>query len=64
MVKINGELKNVDGMKITEYLATTNYNKQRIAVECNGKIVPKKEYDVYVFKDGDSVEIVGFVGGG
>ena len=64
MVKINGELKEVAGMTITEYLATTTYNKQRIAVECNGEIIFKKDYDVYVFKDGDSIEIVGFVGGG
>ena len=64
MVKINGELKDVAGMTITEYLATTTYNKQRIAVECNGEIIFKKDYDVYVFKDGDSIEIVGFVGGG
>ena len=64
MVKINGEEKNVAGMTVTEYLATTNYNPKRIAVECNGDIVPKSQYDITVLQDGDSVEVVSFVGGG
>lgn len=64
MVKINGEEKNVAGMTVTEYLATTNYNPKRIAVERNGDIVPRSQYDNTVFQDGDSVEVVSFVGGG
>lgn len=64
MVKINGEKLDIDGKTIEKYLATTNYNPNRIAVECNGKIVPKTQYDETILKDGDSVEIVHFVGGG
>ena len=64
MVKINAEEKNVAGMTVTEYLATTNYNPIRIAVECNGDIVPKSQYDNTILQDGDSVELVSFVGGG
>ena len=64
MVKINAEEKNVAGMTVTEYLVTTNYNPKRIAVECNGDIVPRSQYDITVLKDGDSVEVVSFVGGG
>ncbi|MEE1125216.1 MAG: sulfur carrier protein ThiS [Acutalibacteraceae bacterium] len=64
MVKINAEEKNVAGMTVTEYLATTNYNPKRIAVERNGDIVPRSQYDNTVFQDGDSVEVVSFVGGG
>lgn len=64
MVKINGKEKNVAGMTVTEYLATTNYNPKRIAVERNGDIVPKSQYDNTVLQDGDSVEVVSFVGGG
>ena len=64
MVKINGEEKNVSGMTVTQYLATTNYDPKRIAVECNGDIVPKAQYDNTVLQDGDSVEVVSFVGGG
>lgn len=64
MVKINGEEKNVSGMTVAEYLATTNYDPKRIAVECNGDIVPKSQYDNTVLQDGNSVEVVSFVGGG
>ena len=64
MVKINGEEKSVAGMTVAEYLATTNYNPKRIAVERNGDIVPRSQYDNTVFQDGDSVEVVSFVGGG
>ncbi|MEE0059962.1 MAG: sulfur carrier protein ThiS [Acutalibacteraceae bacterium] len=64
MVKINAEEKNVAGMTVAEYLATTNYNLKRIAVERNGDIVLKSQYDNTVLQDGDSVEVVSFVGGG
>ena len=64
MVKINGEELNIAGKTVAEYLATTSYDPKRIAVERNGDIVPKAQYVETVLKDGDSVEIVSFVGGG
>jgi len=64
MVKINGEELNIAGKTVAEYLATTSYDPKRIAVERNGDIVPKAQYGETVLKDGDSVEVVSFVGGG
>lgn len=64
MVKINGETYAMDGKTIAEYLATTNYDTKRIAVERNGDIVTKAQYEETVLQDGDSVEVVSFVGGG
>lgn len=64
MVKINGEMKDVAGVTVSRFLSTTNYDIKRIAVELNGEIVPKSEYCETTLKDGDSVEIVSFVGGG
>lgn len=64
MVKINGKDLNIAGKSIAEYLATTNYDTKRIAVERNGDIVFKAQYEETVLCDGDSVEIVSFVGGG
>lgn len=64
MVKINGEEMNVAGKTVAEYLATTNYDLKRIAVERNGDIVSKAQYGEIVLKDGDNVEVVSFVGGG
>lgn len=64
MVKINGTELNISGKTVAEYLETTNYNPLRIAVERNGEIVPKAQYAETVLQDGDSIEIVNFVGGG
>ncbi|MBE6794839.1 MAG: sulfur carrier protein ThiS [Ruminococcaceae bacterium] len=64
MVKINGKDLNIAGKSIAEYLAATNYDTKRIAVERNGDIVFKAQYEETVLCDGDSVEIVSFVGGG
>ena len=64
MVKVNGEDMNIASKTIAEYLATTNYDTKRIATELNGDIVPKATYAETVLKDGDSIEIVSFVGGG
>ena len=64
MVKVNGTELDIAGKTLTEYLAITNYDMKRIAVECNGDIVPKAQYGKTVLQDGDSIEIVSFVGGG
>ena len=64
MVKINGEELIIAGKTIAEYLATTNFEPKRIAVERNGDIVPKAKYGETILQDGDNVEVVSFVGGG
>lgn len=64
MVKINGTELDVAGKTIAEYLAAASYSPGRVAVERNGEIVPKAEYDRTVLADGDSLEVVSFVGGG
>lgn len=64
MVKVNGELLDLAGKTVSEYLATTDYDPKRIAVERNGEIVFKSQYDEVVLQDEDSVEVVSFVGGG
>ena len=64
MVKVNGTELDIAGKTVSEYLATTNYDPKRIAVERNGDIVFKSQHDVTVIDDGDSIEVVSFVGGG
>ena len=64
MVRVNGMELDIAGKTVTEYLTTTNYDPKRIAVERNGDIVFKSPYDATVLEDGDSLEIVSFVGGG
>ncbi|MEE0110022.1 MAG: sulfur carrier protein ThiS [Oscillospiraceae bacterium] len=64
MVTINGTELDIAGTTLAEYLAAENYDSRRIAVERNGDIVPKAEYGQTVLCDGDSLEVVSFVGGG
>lgn len=64
MVRINGAETNADGKTVAEYLMETTYDRKRIAVERNGDIISKSQYETAVLNDGDSVEIVSFVGGG
>ena len=64
MVNVNGTELDISGKTLTEYLAITNYDMKRIAVERNGDIVPKAQYGETVLQDGDDLEIVSFVGGG
>lgn len=64
MVKINGEMLQADGKNILEILENLGYSERRTAIELNETIVPKANYGKIVLKDGDSLEIVCFVGGG
>ncbi len=64
MVKINGECVDVAGKSLLEYLTSANYDPKIIVVERNEEIIPKAQYEEIVLEDGDSVEVVSFVGGG
>ncbi len=64
MVKINGNLVDAAGKTISEYLQTTSYDQKRIAIEQNGEIVPKSQYDAVTIQEDDVIEVVSFVGGG
>lgn len=64
MIRINGENIAAEGMTIAGYLSDAGYDRDRVAVEINGLIVPKSDYDQRRLAEGDSVEVVSFVGGG
>ena len=64
MVKVNGVEMDIAGKTVKEYLSTTNYDPKRIAIERNDDIVFKSQYDATILEDGDTLEIVSFVGGG
>lgn len=65
MITLNGKtIDDADGLTLVTFLLREKYALSRIAVECNGKIVPKVQYDRKQLADGDILEIVCFVGGG
>ena len=64
MVKINGKQFDAEGKSIYEYLISSGYDIKRVAVELNGEILPKTEFENTFFKNDDKLEVVSFVGGG
>ena len=64
MVQVNGVDVDTAGQTLADYLATTDFDVKRIAVELNEEIVPKARYAETTLADGDVVEVVSFVGGG
>lgn len=62
---INGRVSEIPGRRLlSDIIAEEGFSEDRIAVELNGKVVPRKDYGSVSAGSGDSVEIVGFVGGG
>ena len=62
---INGEKQTlIEPVSLDVFLKREGYQKNRIAVERNGEIVPKSEYETVIVTDSDLLEIVTFVGGG
>lgn len=64
MIKINGKEFEASRMTILDHLESMGFDPKRVAVEKNGEIVPKATYSKTVPTDGDTIEIVSFVGGG
>lgn len=65
MVSVNGkEYSIAEGKNVLELLKMLGFKLSFVAVEINGEIVPKAEYEKTVIKDCDKVEVVSFVGGG
>ncbi len=64
MIKINGVSVEFSPITLAEYLSSTPYDSARIAVEINGRIIPKSQYTTTLLQNEDVVEIVSFVGGG
>ena len=66
-MKVNGILMELDNLKsdlLTDLLDMSGYDSSRIAVEINGRIIPRSEYESTVLFNEDIIEIVSFVGGG
>jgi len=64
-IVLNGKRVEVDGVRtVGDLLRLRNLNPRLVAVEHNGEIVPRDQYDQRELAPGDRLEIVHFVGGG
>jgi thiamine biosynthesis protein ThiS len=64
MVTINGKQEKAAGMTILAYLEQAGYTPERVVVEKNLEIIPRESLDTVLLEEGDSLEILRFVGGG
>lgn len=61
---INGEHVERTPCSVAELLQDRQLTGKRLAVECNGEIVPKSRHASTMIQAGDRLEIVVAVGGG
>jgi len=51
-------------ISVMDFLKKEGYDATKVAVEKNGDIIPKKNFEAEMLSDIDKIEIVSFVGGG
>ncbi len=62
---INGEMREVsDVNSVADLLAAFKLEQKILVIELNREIIDRSEYAATVLNEGDSLEIVHFVGGG
>lgn len=65
MVKVNGHAWDyTPDVSVAALLETLNFSIDRVAVECNGEIIPRRQLSERIVQDHDVLEVVSFVGGG
>jgi thiamine biosynthesis protein ThiS len=64
-ITLNGEPYEIpERLSVSSLLARLGIDPRRVAVEHNLTVVKRAAFDETMIDDGDSVEIVNFVGGG
>ena len=64
-IRVNGEEKEIaDGLNVARLLEELQIRPARVVVELNRNIVSRETHASTQLKDGDTLEIVHFVGGG
>jgi sulfur carrier protein len=66
LLTINGNPRSFDAvsLSVADLVASLELEGKRLAIECNGEIVPRSQFAATLLADGDQLEIVGAVGGG
>ncbi len=64
-VTLNGNIKEIPAKTtVAELLGQIGTTPERVAVELNLDVVPRGNYASTAIREGDSIEVVTFVGGG
>ena len=64
-MKVNGkEIEVEKDLTVIDLLNKYNLKSDRVVVEVNLEIIEESNYNTYVLKDEDIVELISFIGGG
>jgi len=63
-IQLNGESQTLAACTLLELLSRRGWVGKRVAIERNGAIVPKSQYDQVHLENDDRLEVVVAVGGG
>lgn len=64
-LRINGrDVELPEPTALVDYLAQLGVDRRAVAIELNGRILERSQFDASVLGEGDVVEIVRMVGGG
>ena len=64
-IQLNGKKINITSkLTVFDILKKYRINEKKVAIELNGKILPKNNLKKKMIKNLDKIEIVQFIGGG
>ena len=64
-IQLNGKKITIKSkLSIYDLLKKFKLNNKKVAIECNGNIIPKSNYKKRYLKSNDKLEVVYFIGGG
>ena len=64
-IQLNGKKINISSkLTVFDVLKKYKINEKKVAIELNGKILPKNNLKKKMIKNLDKIEIVQFIGGG
>ena len=62
---INGQPQQFEAtLNVTQLIEHLALQNKRIAIECNGEIIPRSQFSQQQLRNGDQLEVVVAVGGG
>lgn len=63
-ITLNGQSKDISSATIADIVGQYCANRKNIITEVNGAIIPSASWASTSIKEGDTIELVAFVGGG
>lgn len=65
IIKINGKDEVVDAkLNLAQLVSNKNLSSERVVIEYNLRIARKEEWLKIILHEGDTIEIISFMGGG